>query len=475
MKRIRFTWIAYAIMICSLTTFAQPDTLWTRTYGINAYPHVFETDDGGVASILSENPVFGLRILKLAADGDSLWSTTYCDSGYYVNGAARLLNGNFVVLTDTITGNDGRSDLPDRVFILNPEGGVVMSQAGVDSVNFDVVSATPDGGAVVIGKDGRGNNTDLMVQKVNSNFVTEWITTFGDSVFDEQVSEADADEQGRVFFVGNSQNETVGIYESFAGLIGSTGQLLWLNRYASQHGLSTGFWDCKAEDGEYWAAGIYDEGPFNEYPWIVKYNLNGDSTWNRTIHPSLPLTILVFRDFDIISGGDAIFIGGLQASNYYSPVLYRMTGQGDISWDFGQQSAPEVVDGTWSIVRLRDNGYLVCGSFIPNQGLHFTRFAPDIVSTSPTGELPSSIVLHANYPNPFNATTEITFDLPRALQTSLKVYDVLGREVAELAGGMMNAGSHTILYDASGLSSGVYFYRLEAGEFGETRKMVFLK
>lgn len=87
----------------------------------------------------------------------------------------------------------------------------------------------------------------------------------------------------------------------------------------------------------------------------------------------------------------------------------------------------------------------------------------------------TSFILHANYPNPFNASTEIRFDLPRAMQTNLKVYDILGREVAELAGGVMNAGSHSIIYDASGLSSGVYFYRLEAGEFGETRKMVLLK
>ncbi|MBL0062528.1 MAG: T9SS type A sorting domain-containing protein [bacterium] len=90
---------------------------------------------------------------------------------------------------------------------------------------------------------------------------------------------------------------------------------------------------------------------------------------------------------------------------------------------------------------------------------------PAALRQLPSPQLPESV----------QRNDEITFDLPRALQTSLNVYDVLGREVAELAGGVMNAGSHTIIYDASGLSSGVYFYRLEAGEFGETRKMVFLK
>ncbi|NUO19424.1 T9SS type A sorting domain-containing protein [bacterium] len=98
---------------------------------------------------------------------------------------------------------------------------------------------------------------------------------------------------------------------------------------------------------------------------------------------------------------------------------------------------------------------------------------------SSTGDLtigmPRQLSLHANYPNPFNATTEISFDLPREMEASLKVYDVLGREVAELVNGVMNAGTHMITFDASALSSGVYFYRLEAGRFVDARKMVLLK
>lgn len=87
----------------------------------------------------------------------------------------------------------------------------------------------------------------------------------------------------------------------------------------------------------------------------------------------------------------------------------------------------------------------------------------------------NTIALHANYPNPFNPSTEIRFDLPHEMSASLKVYDVLGREVAELVNGTMNAGTHTVTYDASALSSGVYFYRLEAGSFIETHKMILMK
>jgi hypothetical protein len=74
-------------------------------------------------------------------------------------------------------------------------------------------------------------------------------------------------------------------------------------------------------------------------------------------------------------------------------------------------------------------------------------------------ELPTTFALHQNYPNPFNPTTEIRFDLPDAGNVSLVVYDVLGREVVELASGHREAGYHSATWNASGQSSGVYFAR----------------
>jgi hypothetical protein len=87
----------------------------------------------------------------------------------------------------------------------------------------------------------------------------------------------------------------------------------------------------------------------------------------------------------------------------------------------------------------------------------------------------SDFSLRQNYPNPFNPTTEITFDLPRTIYGTLKVFDVLGREVAVLANGTMQSGEHRIAFDGSRLPSGVYFYQLKAGEFVQTKKMLLLK
>ena len=91
-------------------------------------------------------------------------------------------------------------------------------------------------------------------------------------------------------------------------------------------------------------------------------------------------------------------------------------------------------------------------------------------------EVPNSITLNQNYPNPFNPTTQISFTLPQAQQVTLKVYDMLGREVATLANReMFSSGMSTLNFNASNLSSGLYIYRLTSGNVAVTRKMTLIK
>jgi len=80
-----------------------------------------------------------------------------------------------------------------------------------------------------------------------------------------------------------------------------------------------------------------------------------------------------------------------------------------------------------------------------------------------------------NYPNPFNPTTQITFTVPEKALVRVKVFDILGREVATLVNTTLNSGEYTIPWNAAGLTSGVYFFRVEAGKFAATRKALLLK
>ena len=90
-------------------------------------------------------------------------------------------------------------------------------------------------------------------------------------------------------------------------------------------------------------------------------------------------------------------------------------------------------------------------------------------------EMPGSFVLYPNYPNPFNPSTVITFDLPRAAHVRLIVYDRLGREVARLVEDRLAAGTHRRRWEGSGRPSGTYFYRLRVGEFQQTGSMTLTK
>ncbi len=90
-------------------------------------------------------------------------------------------------------------------------------------------------------------------------------------------------------------------------------------------------------------------------------------------------------------------------------------------------------------------------------------------------DLPQEFALYPNYPNPFNPTTTISYDLPRLSVVTLTVYDLLGRRVTDLASGRQPAGKYEVSFDATDLPSGVYVYRLAAGEYVKTRRMVVVR
>jgi phosphatidylserine/phosphatidylglycerophosphate/cardiolipin synthase-like enzyme len=92
-----------------------------------------------------------------------------------------------------------------------------------------------------------------------------------------------------------------------------------------------------------------------------------------------------------------------------------------------------------------------------------------------SSSMPAAYGLSQNYPNPFNPTTVISYQLPVMSKVGLVVYDILGRKVASLVDGIKSAGSYRITWDASKVSSGVYFYRLQAGNYRATKKLLHLK
>ncbi len=103
---------------------------------------------------------------------------------------------------------------------------------------------------------------------------------------------------------------------------------------------------------------------------------------------------------------------------------------------------------------------------------HVGGFVTDVEDA---GELPAEFALEQNYPNPFNPSTTIRYALPEAADVTVKVYDAMGRFMGTLVQNRMPPGNHEVTMDASGLSSGMYFYELTAGDFSQTRSMILTK
>ena len=153
--------------------------------------------------------------------------------------------------------------------------------------------------------------------------------------------------------------------------------------------------------------------------------------------------------------------------------IYYSSNFGE-SWS---QSGPYGYTGTLQInhISMADVAAALYGWAVGNGGtiVHFRPIISDVPRDA--GELPSVTTLSQNYPNPFNPVTTFQFSISNYQLTILKVYDLLGREVATLVNEWKPAGTYSVTFDVAGLSSGTYFYRLTAGSFVSTRKMIVLR
>jgi hypothetical protein len=188
------------------------------------------------------------------------------------------------------------------------------------------------------------------------------------------------------------------------------------------------------------------------------------STWTEA---SLPTTIgsTPFPNPVTVDASGALwsafFAGGSNKGVYYS------TNNG-ATWNYAGLKGVLVS----FLTAVGDTVYAVTAI----DGIHAftTSSSPTLVTEIPK-RIPATFELLQNYPNPFNPSTMIAFDLPSAGHVRLRIFDLLGREVAVLLDEEVKAGRHQAYWNASKMSSGVYFYRIEAGQFAAVRKLILLK
>jgi hypothetical protein len=159
---------------------------------------------------------------------------------------------------------------------------------------------------------------------------------------------------------------------------------------------------------------------------------------------------------------------GLFASTVEGGVFF--SSNGGANWTTVNAGLPKAAVYSMCV----DGAYLYAGTL--TDGVWRRPLTEIVTSVGPaTGEIPASFVLRQNYPNPFNPTTTIRYELPQAAKVTLKVYDVLGREIVTLVDQAKEAGVYEVKFDGSNLPSGIYLYRMEAGPTVSTKKLVLLK
>jgi hypothetical protein len=166
----------------------------------------------------------------------------------------------------------------------------------------------------------------------------------------------------------------------------------------------------------------------------------------------------------------------------FDTVVYMNTF--DITAGFSNRTIVSKVNLSSSVLAPCVTGYMFNGT-TAGAGVIYAGNGPtniwfngsDIVTeVSPvSGKIPEKYTLSQNYPNPFNPVTKINFAIPKNSNVTLKIYDITGREVAELLNKSMTAGEYQVTFDGAKMTSGVYFYKLISGDFSEVKKMILVK
>ncbi|HEY9164628.1 MAG TPA: YCF48-related protein [Candidatus Kryptonia bacterium] len=192
------------------------------------------------------------------------------------------------------------------------------------------------------------------------------------------------------------------------------------------------------------------------YDSSVVRTTDGGATWTSVTIPG--------------SGGTMIYACGNDVFASTGPNIYRSTDRG-ATWTISFTGSI----GEFYTCSFISSGSTLAGWAVSTTGkiVRFAGTATDIRDNN--ASRPSSFGLSQNFPNPFNPTTTINYQLPKRSRITLKVYDALGREVATLVDGQKNAGEYKVTFDGSRYASGVYFYRIQAGTFTAVKKIMLMK
>ena len=451
------------------------DTL-ADDYGRGAY----QTSDGGYIVGGNSNAwnggYYDNVLFKLNSGGDTLWSAANRTNSFQENASCfRLMpDGTYMFSGYTDQNPDGGT-----AYLYNADSDGSYGWTGLygtDSIpeTATCVAAAGDTGYVCMTHLWYNSQYgwDMKLRYVWLDGWPAWVEHYYTEVADDPACINSISTNGYIV-TGMSQNAEYYDYELLLlklGYYGGIEQRRLLGGSEDDYG----YWVIETADGGFLATGYTKElDGVSKDVYIVKTDSNCVVEWQK---------IYGFGYHDEgrycaqTADGGYVIGATCQAFGTFDFWLLRLNADGDTLWT-------EVIEraGSQSLYSLDitdDGGYLLCGnSYLSGEDcdMYVVKLGPEMGMDDVNRPLPRSTALDQNYPNPFNASTAIRFTIDAPQQVSLKIYDLAGRKITTLLDEKLEAGGHSIEYKASELASGFYFYKLEAEEFKDCKRMLFLK
>lgn len=486
-KTLIFISVFILLLPLSSNSIAQaPDTVWTRTFGGN------NTDDGYSIDKISDtefilvgytasygNGAEDVWLLKVNNNGDSIWTRTHGTSDEEYGRDVRMANdGDFI-----ITGQKGHFPFSCQVLTIKTDSMGNEQWSGTYGGCFaNTIRQTMDYGYVSVGC----TPWEWYLLRYNSNGDTLWTSSYSDGYnnycYDVQEYLPDMEDQIYYLMVGCTGAGSYDFsWDVYFLKVDDTGSVIESKRYGDPR-YGPDDWASTIEptsDSNFiigastmtLGAGGYDI-------WLMKITPDGDTLWTRTYgggDNDAAMHAIETEDggYIIVGYTESFGLGGRDV------YIVRANSRGDTLWT-KTVGGPDDDCGR-KIVTTGKGEYIIVGyteSFgAGGRDVYLIKLAPDPVIHIERQDIliPQKFVLYQNYPNPFNATTVIRYELPKQSQITIDIYDLLGRKVETLINEEQVAGYHQITWNANDKSTGIYFYKVRAGEHAETRKMLLLK
>ncbi len=431
------------------------DTLWVRDYqkpgNTNNLGNDIQVDDSGNIYVAG-----AVSLIKYDRSGNLKWTaydtTDYrflkLDSNYDIY-AGGLMGGRYVVAKYDRNGNK---------YWINKRPGAYK----LKDLTLDV-----RGNILIVGESNYvSTNYDYTTIKYSNDGNVIWVRRYNGLAPDsyDYPEGVTTDNVSNVYVTGASEDASQ-IFNCTTIKYDSAGNVIWIKRmYPPSNG-----YDIQVDKSQ----NVYLASRSNGNNYAMKLNIYGEVIWTRTY----PTTNIFAANKPVLildSVNNVYVTANIDSSNYtrYGAIKYDNNGNQIfvINYHYVHVEFNYVYD---MAVDKKGSVYLTGTS---NTAYATVKYSPIPTGISENNILPDKFLLGQNYPNPFNPKTVINYELRFTSFVSLKVYDVLGNEVANLVDEKKDAGAYEVGFDASNFASGIYFYRLEAeGEILDTKRMVLLK